>query len=104
MRKNSKRSNKDRKSFPETSKADPINDILDIHDKPDVAIWNKTVRTQTKYEGNQKIGSLSQNLVREDTIDPIDPASKESVAETVISGTQLTDRVDLSKLDRKSKK
>jgi hypothetical protein len=43
-------------------------------------------------------------LIREDTNDPVDSASKESVAEVVISGAQLTDRVDLSKLDRKSKK
>ena len=41
---------------------------------------------------------------REDTNNVIDPASKESVAEAIISGAQLTDRVDLSKLDRKNKK
>ena len=40
----------------------------------------------------------------EDTNDPIDPASKESVTEAIISGAQLTDRVDLSKLNCKSKK
>ena len=50
-----------------------------------------------------KIGSLDQNLRREDTNDVIDPASKESVAEAVISWVQLTDRVDLSKLDPKNK-
>ena len=43
-------------------------------------------------------------MIREDTNDPIDPASKESVTEAVISGAQLTDRVDLSKLNCKSKK
>jgi hypothetical protein len=43
-------------------------------------------------------------LRREDINDVIDPASKESVAEAVISGAQLTDRLDLSKLDRKNKK
>lgn len=103
MKKHSK-SNKDRKSFSETSKADPFNDILDIRDKPDVAVWNKTVRTQTTNKGKLKIGSLDQNLIRVDTNDVIDPASKESVAEAVISGAQLTDKVDLSKLDRKNKK
>jgi len=42
-------------------------------------------------------------LRREDTNDVIDPASKESVAEAVISWVQLTDSVDLSKLDPKNK-
>ena len=64
MRKNSKSSNKDRKSFTETSKADPFNDMLDIRDKPDVAVWNKTVRTQTQDKGELKIGSLNQNLTK----------------------------------------
>lgn len=64
MRKNSKSSNKDRKSFTETSKADPFNDMLDIRDKPDVAVWNKTVRTQTQDKGELKIGFLNQNLTK----------------------------------------
>jgi len=46
---------------------------------------------------------LDQNLRREDTNDVIDPASKESVAEAVISWVQLTDSVDLFKLDPKNK-
>ncbi|MPZ06946.1 MAG: hypothetical protein GEU26_11125 [Nitrososphaeraceae archaeon] len=103
MKKNSK-SNKDRKPFSETLKANPFNDILDIRDKPDVAVWNKTIRTQIKDKGKLKIGSLDQNLIREDTNDPIDPTSKESVAEAVISGAHLTDRVDLSQLKPKKKK
>ena len=103
MRKLSK-SNKDKKPFVDTSKADLSNDILDIQDKPDVAVWNKKVRIQGEDKGKVKIGSLDQNLIRKDTNDPIDPASKESVAGAAISGAQLTDRVDLSKLDRKSKK
>ncbi|MGH9988427.1 MAG: hypothetical protein ACRD8W_31210 [Nitrososphaeraceae archaeon] len=69
----------------------------------DVAFWNKTVRTQTTNNRKLKIGSLDQNLRREDTNDVIDPASKESVAEAVISRVQMTDRVDLSKLDPKNK-
>jgi hypothetical protein len=55
-------------------------------------------------KGQLKIGSLDQNLIREDESAPIDPASKESVAGAIISGAQLTDRVDLSKSDRKNKK
>jgi len=102
MRKDS-RGNKDKKPFLDTSRANLSNDILDIHDKPDIAVWNKAVRTHEDKE-KLNIGSLDQNLTREDTNDPIDPASKESVAEAVISGAQLTDRVDLSKLDRKNKK
>ena len=41
---------------------------------------------------------------KEDTNDVIDPASKESVAEAVISRVQMTDRVDLSKILRTSNK
>jgi hypothetical protein len=48
--------------------------------------------------------SLDQNLIREGENALIDPSSKESVAGAIISGAQLTDRVDLSKLDRKNKK
>ena len=39
-----------------------------------------------------------------DTNVPIDPASKESVSNVVNSGTKVTDRVDLSKVNRKNKK
>jgi hypothetical protein len=102
MRKNSK-SNKDKKSFINTSKADLSKEILDIQDKPDVADWNKGVRIQGNDKGKVKMGSLDQNLIREDTNNLIDPANRESVAKAVISGTQVTDKVDLSKLDRKSK-
>jgi hypothetical protein len=35
---------------------------------------------------------------------PIDPANKESVSDVVVSGVQVTDRVDSSKADSKSKK
>jgi len=49
------------------------------------------------------MGSLDRNLIREDTNNLIDPANRESVAKAVISGTQVTDKADLSKLDRKSK-
>ena len=59
---------------------------------------------QGEDKGKAKIGFLDQNLIREDTNDPIDPASKESVTEAVISGAKLIDRVDLSKLNCKSKK
>ena len=59
---------------------------------------------QGEDKGKAKIGFLDQNLIREDTNDPIDPASKESVTEAIISVAQLTDRVDLSKLNCKSKK
>lgn len=103
MRKYGK-SNKDKKPFVDTSKADLSNDILDIQDKPDVAVWNKKVRIQGEDKGKAKIGSLDQNLIREDTNVPIDPANKESINEAIISGAQLTDRVDLSKLKPKNKK
>jgi hypothetical protein len=97
------RNNKDKKPFLDTSRANLSNDILDIHDKPDVSVWNKAVRTH-EDKGKLKIGSLDQNLIREGENTSIDPASKESVVEAVISGAQLTDRVDLSKLKPKNKK
>jgi hypothetical protein len=37
---------KNKESFLDTSKADLTNDILDIQDKPDVAVWNKKVLVQ----------------------------------------------------------
>jgi hypothetical protein len=51
-----------------------------------------------------KIGSLNQNLIREDTNVSIDPANKESIDDAIVSGTQVTDRVDLSEANRRSKK
>ncbi len=102
--KRSSKGNKDEKSFLDTYKADPSNDILDIQDKPDIAVWNKKVRIQDRHRGKIKIGPLDQNLIRKDTNVPIDPASKESVFDVVNSGTKLTDRVDLSKVHRKNEK
>jgi hypothetical protein len=102
MRKYGK-NNKNAKSFVNTSEPDPSKNILDIQDKPDVAAWNKKVRTQGQEKGEVKIGSLNQNLISEDTNDPIDPANKESVAGAVISGAQLTDKVDLSKSNKNKK-
>jgi hypothetical protein len=60
---------KDKKSFPNKSKGDLSKNILDIQDKPDVSVWNKEVRIQGrgKDKGTAKIGSLNQNLIREDT-------------------------------------
>jgi len=99
-----RKSNKDKKPFVDMSKADLSNDTLDIQDKPDVAVWNRKVRIQCEDKGKTKIGSLDQNLIREDTNASIDPANKESVADVVVSGAQVTDRVDLSKVNRKMKK
>lgn len=97
--------NKNKESFLDTSKADLTNDILDIQDKPDVAVWNKKVLMQgEKCGGKVKIGSLDQNLIREDTGVPIDSANKESVADAVGSSAKMTDRVDFSKADSKNKK
>ena len=96
--------NKNKESFLDTSKADLTNDILDIQDKPDVAVWNKKVLMQGEDKGKVKIGSLDQNLIREDTGVPIDSANKESVADAVGSSAKMTDRVDFSKADSKNKK
>ena len=104
MKKKHSKLAKDKKSFLNTSKGDLSNDILDIQDKPDVLVWNKEVRIQGKDKGKPKIGSLNQNLIREDTNDLIDPANKESVDDVIVSGTRITDRVDLSDAKRSSKK
>ncbi|MGH9924262.1 MAG: hypothetical protein ACRD5B_02695 [Nitrososphaeraceae archaeon] len=81
-----------------TSKADLSSDILDILDKPDVAVWIKTVQMHD-IGGNRrlKIGPINQNLIREDTNIVIDSANEKDIADIVISGTKVTDRVDLSK-------
>jgi hypothetical protein len=80
-----------------TSNADLSTDILDIMDKPDVAVWNKTVRKEN-FGGTRrlKIGPLDQNLIREDKNILIDSANKKDIADTIISGTKVTDKVDLS--------
>lgn len=50
-----------------------------------------------------KICSLNQNLIREDTNVPIDPASKESINDDAInSGAQ--DRIDLFEVNGRNKK
>jgi len=78
-------------------------EIIDIQDKPDVSVWNKKVRIQRKYKGKAKIGSLNQNLIREDTNVSIDPANKKSIDDVIVSRTQVTDRVDLSEANRRRK-
>ena len=80
------------------SNADLSSNILDIMDKPDVAAWNKTVQMHD-IGGNRrlKIGPINQNLIREDTNIVIDSANKKDIADTINSGTKVTDKVDLSK-------
>jgi hypothetical protein len=75
-------------------------EIIDIQD---VSVWNKKVRIQRKYKGKAKIGSLNQNLIREDTNVSIDPANKKSIDDVIVSRTQVTDRVDLSEANRRRK-
>ena len=84
-------------------KGDLSKEIIDIQDKPDVSVWNKKVRIQRKYKGKAKIGSLNQNLIREDTNVSIDPANKKSIDDVIVSRTQVTDRVDLSEANRRRK-
>jgi len=67
-------------------------------DKPDVAVWNKTVQKQD-IEGagrRLKIGPLNQNLIREDKNDVIDSANEKDVADVIISGTKVTRLVYLT--------
>jgi hypothetical protein len=77
--------------------ADLSTDILDIMDKPDVAVWNKMVRMQDFGVKRVNIGPLDQNLIREDKNSIVDSANKRDVADVIISGTKVTDKVDLSK-------
>lgn len=82
-----------------TSNGDLSTDILAIMNKPDVAVWNKTVQNKD-IDGARKrlkIGPLNQNLIREDKNNVIDSANKKDVADVIISGTKVTDKVDLSK-------
>jgi hypothetical protein len=69
--KRSSKSNKNKKSFLDTSKAALSNDILDIQDKPDVAVWNKKVPMQGEDKRKVKIGSSDQNLTREIQVFPL---------------------------------
>jgi hypothetical protein len=73
MRKYGK-NNKNTTPFVNTSKPDPSKDILEIQDKPDVAVWNKKVRIKGQDKGEVKIGSLNHKLISQDTNEPIDPA------------------------------
>ncbi|MGH9925392.1 MAG: hypothetical protein ACRD5B_08435 [Nitrososphaeraceae archaeon] len=87
-----------KKSGFNTSNADLSSNILDIMDKPDVAAWNKTVLMHD-IGGNRrlKIGPINQNLIREDTNIVIDSANKKDIVGIIISGTKITDKVELSK-------
>jgi hypothetical protein len=87
-----------KKSAFDTSSADPSFNIIDIMDKPDVAVWNKIVQMQ-KVDGVRrlKIGPLDQNLIREDKNIVIDSANKKDIVDIIISGAKVTDKVDLSK-------
>jgi hypothetical protein len=69
-------------------------DILDIVDKQDVAVWNKTVRTQGSYKPRLKIGLLDQDLIREDKNTMLDSPDEKDVADVIISRTQVTDQID----------
>lgn len=87
-----------KKSGFDTSNADLSTDILDITDKPNVAVWNKTVRKQDIGGARSlKIGPINQNLIREDTNIVVDSANKKDIADTINSGTKVTDKVHLSK-------
>jgi hypothetical protein len=79
-----------------TSNADLSIDILDIMNKPDVVVWNKTIRKQDISRTRRlNIGLLNQNLIREDKNIVIDSANKSAVADIIISGTKVTDKVGL---------
>jgi hypothetical protein len=92
-----------RKSLLNTSKGDLSANIIDIMGKPDVAVWNKMVRTRGINTVKPNIGPLDQDLVREDKNIVVDSADEKDVADAIISGTQITDQVDLSKLIYKNK-
>jgi hypothetical protein len=62
-------------------------DILDIVDKQDVAVWNKTVRTQGSNKASLKIGLLDHDLIREDKNTMLDSADEKDVADVIISRT-----------------
>ena len=80
------------------SVSDLSSGILDITDKPDIAVWNKTVRRQNiGFNRRQKMGPLNQNLIREDTNITIDSANRKDISYIVTSRTKVTDKVDLSK-------
>jgi hypothetical protein len=63
-----------------------------------MAVWNKTVRRQNIGSNRrQKMGPITQNLIREDTNITIDSANRKDISDIVVSRTKVTDKVDLSK-------
>ena len=72
-----------KKSGFNTPNADLSTDIVDILDKPDVAVWNKIVQGQDIDGARRrlKIGPLNQNLIREDKNDVIDSANEKDIAD-----------------------
>lgn len=92
-----------KRSFFNTSMADLSANIIDITDKLDVAVWNKTVQTEGTNRVRLNVGPLDQDLIREDKNIMIDFADERDGADVIISGTLATDRVDLSNLNRKDK-
>ena len=70
-----------------------------------MAVWNKKFEYKGRVKKKCKICSLNQDLIREDTNVPIDPASKESINDDANnSGAQVTDRIDLFEVDGRNKK
>ncbi|HZD36476.1 MAG TPA: hypothetical protein VE130_14830 [Nitrososphaeraceae archaeon] len=67
-------------------------------EKPEIAIWNKIVNKNISAGAKSiKIDTLSQNLVREDTDNIIDPANIGDMEDAVISETKVTDKINLAK-------
>ena len=71
-------------------------DLLDIGEKPDVAVWNKVIRKRNAARTKSpKIGPLNQNPIREDTDSIIDPANTKDVEDDIILESKITDKVNI---------
>jgi hypothetical protein len=124
--KKSKEENKDTTTITKTDKSNTFdlsksintrNEIIDILDEPDVAVWSKGVMNKTntpadKVQEPSHIKSISTHVrYSEGEMEPkqshleqtVDPANREEVARVINLGTSLTDEAKTS-FTQKNKK
>jgi hypothetical protein len=124
--KKSKEENKETTTITKTDKSNTFdlsksintrNEIIDILDEPDVAVWSKGVMNKTntpadKVQEPSHIKSISTHVrYSEGEMEPkqshleqtVDPANKEEVARVINLGTSLTDEAKTS-FTQKNKK
>ncbi|MDQ4101403.1 MAG: hypothetical protein M3115_04365 [Thermoproteota archaeon] len=104
-------------TFDLTNSGSTRNEIIDILNEPDVAVWSKGVMNKTntpadKVQEPSHIKSISTHVRdSEGEIEPkqspleqtVDPANKEEVAKVINLGTSLTDEAKTSFIQKNKK-